>query len=167
MAKLPMIGLAIGVVVVVAIGAVILISGLFLKKGFQSDGQEAGQAQAQQEQRATAKILESRTGSTVGEHTELELLLEVAPPEGEPFQVRLARAVYRLNVDRYRPGATLQVSYGSRSPDSFRLLSEPEGSSPGSGSATDRLEELKNLRDKGLVTQEEFEQKKQEILEDL
>jgi len=168
MEKLPMIGLTIGVVVVVAIVALFVLSGVFIKKSFQPGDQNSGQSQSAKQQKATATILEAReTGTTVGEHTTLDLLLEIEPDQGEPFQVRLTRAVYRLNADRYQPGASLQVGYASRSPDSVRLLSGPEGSPSGSGSPTDRLEELKALRDKGLITSEEFEKKKQEILDNL
>ena len=49
------------------------------------------------------------------------------------------------------------------------MMEEPPlaGESPARGSAEERLTELRNLYDRRLITDEEYEQKRQEILRDL
>jgi hypothetical protein len=117
---------------------------------------------------ARATILKSKeTGLTVEEHTELELLLKVHPEQEPPFQVRLTTAVYRLNAQKYRPGATLKVKYYPGEPSRLELLTTPEGSSSKAADPAERLKQLKKLRDQGLITEEDYHRKKQQILDNL
>jgi hypothetical protein len=116
--KLPLIGLIIGfVVLLIAVAVFIGVSIFVYKKAVKPAAQKSGLVTAGNDLLATgeeaqAVILEVReTGLTVKEHSEIELLLEVRPEHGQTFRVRMTRAVYRLNVPLFQPGAKLKVKY--------------------------------------------------------
>lgn len=67
---------------------------------------------------AEATILEVKeTGMTVNEiYPVIKLVLEVRPPEGQPFQVETKELINRFDIPTYQPGAVLPVLYDPRNP---------------------------------------------------
>lgn len=74
--------------------------------------------------------------------------------------IALGMAIYQFAM------AAGKVSMGSWSIEEEGTGAE-EGNGPGGKSAQDRLTELQNLYDRRLISQEEYEKKRQEILEEL
>jgi hypothetical protein len=166
--KLPLIGLVgvlIGVIVVIG------VSVLLYKTVFRPVTRTNGHALIAGGQEAEALILEARqTGLTVREHTEVELLLKVRPLHQQPFEVRMRSAVYRLDASLYQPGAMLRVKFDPAHPSRVQITSAPVPGPVGPGDSSDssgRLEQLERLKDKGLVTEEEYLRKRQEIIKEL
>ncbi|MBM3150654.1 MAG: SHOCT domain-containing protein [Chloroflexi bacterium] len=115
---------------------------------------------------AQAKVLEVwDTRVTVNDNPQIGLLLEISPPGESPLQVKVKMVVSRLNAALVQPGIIADVRYDPRNPKRMRVLNlHIDGSDPGAAS---RLEELKSLRDDGLISAEEYKQKREEILRDL
>jgi hypothetical protein len=61
---------------------------------------------------AEATILEVRsTGKTINEvYPEIELLLEVRPPDGEPYRTRTRCLIDQVSIPAYQPGAVISVT---------------------------------------------------------
>jgi len=113
---------------------------------------------------AQAKVLKVwDTGVTVNENPQVGLLLEVLPKTGESFQAETRTIVSRLNVAQVEPGITAEVRYDPLKPGRLQLqtLHIKTGSQT---KAAARMEELQELREKGLITEEEYRQKREEIL---
>jgi len=116
---------------------------------------------------AQAKVLKVwDTGVTVNENPQVGLLLEVLPKTGESFQAETRTIVSRLNVAQVEPGITAEVRYDPLKPGRLQLqtLHIKTGSQT---KAAARMEELQELREKGLITEEEYRQKREEILKAL
>lgn len=77
-------------------------------------------------------------------------------------QARLAR--HQLHVDTMRAGAA-QVNVQTTIPAAAPAMPAP--ASPAADDVVARLEKLKAMADKGLITQADFEKRKQEILAQL
>lgn len=173
--KLPLIGLIIGLVgVLIALIVVIGVSVLLYKRVFQPVTRTNGHDLIVGGREAEALILEARqTGLTVREQTEVELLLKIHPLDRQPFEIRTRSAVYRLDASLYQPGATLKVKYDPADPSRVQITSTPVPGPIGSRDSSDssdssgRLEKLDRLKNKGLVTEEEYLRKRQEIIKDL
>ena len=90
--------------------------------------------------------------------------LFVVIPSFGPFGILWTLIAIGITVYQFAMAAG-KVSMGSWSIED----EEKDGSGEGSGekSAQDRLMELQNLYDRRLITQEEYEQKRQEILKEL
>jgi hypothetical protein len=133
---------------------------------------------------ATAKVLKVwDTGVSINDNPQVGLLLEVKPLNAMPFQVEAKTVVSRLNVALVQPGTTAEVRYDPNKPQRIRVLtvhvqgaSAPVAStgvpSTGkadltNGGAVARLEELEQLRTKGLISEAEYQQKRAEILKAL
>lgn len=125
------------------------------------------------------------TGSTLGEDPRVEIRLRVEPQNGgAPFEVERKVLVSRVNVPR--AGERVEVAYDPADPDDFTfriadltddaIAAESAQSAAGLASAPaaagladplDRLRKLGELRDSGVITTDEFEAKKRELLEDV
>lgn len=103
------------------------------------------------------------TGTTINDDPEVGFLLEFTGVDGTPLQVEAKTVVSRLQVARVQPGITAQVRYDPQKPRRLQILALhlPE---PRATSAAARMEELNELRDKGLINDEEYRQKREEIL---
>ncbi len=116
---------------------------------------------------ATATVLQVwDTGTTVNENPQLGLRLEVQPLGDAPFQAESKSVVSRLLVGGIRPGAVVQVKYDPRDRRKVAVVPGAEVQPTPQGAAA-RLQELDALRERGLVTQEEYERKRREILDAL
>ena len=116
---------------------------------------------------AQARVLKVwDTGVSINTNLQVGLLLEVSPPGGTPFQAEGKTLVSRLNVALVQPGATAEVKYDPEKPQRLQVLSLNLQPAASTNTAT-RLEELDALRDKDLITEEEYRQKREEILKSL
>ncbi len=113
---------------------------------------------------AQAKVLKVwDTGTTLNENPQIGLLLEVTPSMGAVFQAEAKTIVSRLQVALVQPGVAAEVKYDPQNPKRIRVLSIDVDSAAPSG-AVARMEELNSLRDKGLITDQEYQEKREEIL---
>jgi hypothetical protein len=116
---------------------------------------------------AQAKVLKVwDTGVSINDNPQVGLLLEISPAGGNPIQVEAKTVVSRLNAALVQPGITVDVRYDPQKPRRLRVLTF-NFDSPVPGDNAARLEELERLRDKGLITAEEYRQKREEILKNL
>jgi hypothetical protein len=116
---------------------------------------------------AQARVLKVwDTGVTVNENPQVGLLLEVSPETGEPFQAETKTIVSRLNVAQVEPGIKAEVKYDPQKPQRLQLQTL-HIKSPTTTKAAARMEELNELREKGLITEEEYRRKREEILKTL
>jgi hypothetical protein len=115
---------------------------------------------------AQAKILDVwDTRVTVNDNPQIGLLLEISPPGGSPLQVKLKMVVSRLNAALVQPGIMADVRYDPQKPKRMRVLNlHIDRSDYGAAS---RFEELKALHEDGLISAEEYKQKREDILRDL
>ena len=119
-------------------------------------------------QDAEAVILEVHdTGFATKRYTELELLLEVRPENDNAFRVRTRKMISQSHMSLFQPGARLKVKYDPAHPEQIALVSSPVPASAEQKNSGQRLEELNTLRGKGLISEEEYKKKRQEILNNL
>jgi hypothetical protein len=103
------------------------------------------------------------TGWTINDDPRVGLLLQVRPPGGTPYQVETKSVVSRLVVARLQPGAVVQVRYDPHDARKVSLALDAR-IKEGARSAAERLAVLEDLRARDLVTPEEYEAKRKEIL---
>ncbi|MGB8251601.1 MAG: SHOCT domain-containing protein [Anaerolineaceae bacterium] len=116
---------------------------------------------------AEAEVLEVRdTGVTINDNPQVGLLLEVRPSMAATFQTELKTVVSRLQVGQIIPGIKAEVLYDPSDPKRM-VLKTIDLSSVLVGNSEARLEELNRLRDKGLITAEEYQRKREEIIKAL
>ena len=119
---------------------------------------------------AKAVILEAKdTGTTVNRNPKVELLLEVHPQEGSPYKVKTSPIVSRLQASLLQPGTSVEIMHdpSDRTKVALRSVTTgPETANVGSSPAV-RMDQLEELRAKGMITEEEYRQKRKEILRDL
>ncbi len=106
------------------------------------------------------------TGVSINDNPQVGLRLEVSPAGANPFQTETKTVVSRLNVSLVQPGVTAEVRYDPQKPTRLKVLTLNVESPAATGAAA-RMEELNNLRDKRLITEEEYRQKREEILKAL
>jgi len=113
---------------------------------------------------AQAKVIKVwDTGVSINDNPQVGLLLEVSPPGGNSFQTEAKTVVSRLNAALVQPGITAEVKYDPEKPRRLQILTlNIQDDAP--SNATARMEELNELYDKGLITKEEYQQKREEIL---
>jgi hypothetical protein len=173
--QFPLIGPIIGLVgiiiaVVIFIGVSVFIYKMFFKSLVQTSGlATAGNNLQNSGKEADAIILEMReSGLTVKEYSEVELLLEVHPKDRQPFHVKITTAIYRLHTHLFQPGAKLKVKYDPNDLSNVDIASTPvPPPAIGEKQAGDRLKQLDKLKNEGLVTEEEYKLKREEILREL
>jgi len=106
------------------------------------------------------------TGVSINDNPQVGLLLHVAPSMSAAFDVEAKTLVSRLNAALVQPGITAEVKYDPQNPKRLQIVTlNVEGT--GSGGAEARLEELKTLLDRRLITEEEYQKKREEILKAL
>lgn len=103
------------------------------------------------------------TGVSINDNPQIGLLLRVMPLMTAAFDAEVKTVVSRLKASWVQPGITAEVRYDPRNPKRLQLL-DLNIESPASGSAEQRLEELKRLLDKRLITEDEYKRKREEIL---
>jgi hypothetical protein len=109
------------------------------------------------------------TGTTINDDPLVGFLLEVRPLGLPAYQVETKTLVSRLSIANVRQGMRATVKYDPQ--NLKRVAVEKFHSEPASpesvASTSDRLEELEQLRNRRLITDEEYSQKRSEILESL
>ncbi len=132
---------------------------------------------------APAVVLEARrTAVTFNRRNDrvLKLALEVRPRAGRPFRAEARRLVADYAAAQYQPGSVVEVKFDPSSPRrvvltgaASRLSAQPHAfdSPPGFTRAQQpaddqigRLRQLKEMLDAGLITADDYEAKKSEIL---
>ncbi|MBN1439428.1 MAG: SHOCT domain-containing protein [Anaerolineales bacterium] len=116
---------------------------------------------------ADARVLKVwDTGTTINDNPQIGMLLEVKSPSGEVFQAEAKTLVSRLNAALVRPGITAQVVYDPEKPKRIQLK-EVHVQNPAEENSVARMEELETLRTKRLITEEEYQEKRKQILANL
>lgn len=80
-----------------------------------------------------------------------------------PFQIEVKTVVSRLLVAQIQPGTAAKVEYNPNNPQRIRVLSMDAAGAD----AVSRLELLEQMHSKQLITSEEYQQKRSEILKEL
>ncbi len=106
------------------------------------------------------------TGMSINDNPQVGLLLEVDSPEGRQLRIETKKIVSRLNAALVQPGVVAQIRYDPKNLKRVQVISI-ETTRPEGNSATARLEELERMRDKGLISHDEYEKKREEILKAL
>lgn len=118
---------------------------------------------------ARAEVIEvADTGTTLNENPQIKLLLKIRKSDGSTYQAEVKTLVSRLNAANVRPGCQADVKYDPNNPKRIQLLKlELAGSEPSVDKLAERLENLAALRDKHLITDEEYNTRREEILKEL
>jgi hypothetical protein len=106
------------------------------------------------------------TGVTLNENPQVGLLLHVTPSMSAAFDAEAKTIVSRLNAALVQPGITTEVKYDPQNPKRLQIVTL-NVEEIGSGGAEERLEELNSLRDRRLITEDEYQKKREEILKAL
>lgn len=124
-----------------------------------------------------AKVLEVRdTGVTVNDNPQVGMKLELRTQEGIRLEVEAKTIVSRLSVANVQPGIMANIIYDPLKPqrlvvESFEAREQAgpsdEGSEDRSASATERMLELNDLRARNLISEEEYQAKRSEILNNI
>jgi hypothetical protein len=104
------------------------------------------------------------TGVSINDDPQVGLLLELTSPGGAPIQVEARHVVSRLSVAHVQPGVMALIYYDPANLKHIEVKSFEVPAENASRSAEARLKELDGLREKGLITQMEYERKREEIL---
>lgn len=143
--------------------------GLLRRLGFGTD--EATRAQVTGlSGRATITSL-SEGGPYVNDRPTITMELEVELPGRERYGAQARQHVGRLVIGRLQPGATIPVRVDPKDlaaviVDESVMLDQPDAPVE-HDDPLERLRRLAELRDAGLLTEEEFSAKKAEMLQDL
>lgn len=116
---------------------------------------------------APARIVHVRdTGVSINDNPQVGLTLEVMPDGGASFQADAKTVVSRLQAALVQPGIAARVKYDALNPRNLQIVSlEMSEAAPSSAEA--RMRELNNLREKNLITAEEYEKKRDEIIKSI
>ncbi len=77
----------------------------------------------------TAKVMEvNDTGVTVNNSPQIKLLLEVYPPNGQPYLVETKQLISRLQTSMYQPGGMIPVLIDPNDKDMISIDYEGKGS---------------------------------------
>jgi len=152
---------------VLAIPIVLIVSGLamlpFMKIIFPPRIKDGIKARA-----TVVKVWD--TGTTINDNPQVGMLLEVKPLAGGSFQAEAKTVVSRLKVALVQPGVTAEVLYDPNKPQRLQVLTihveGTAGESTGPDAAS-RMEQLNELHVKQLISEEEYKQKREEILRNL
>jgi hypothetical protein len=116
---------------------------------------------------APARVLKVwDTGVSINDNPQVGLLMEVTPSLASPFQVEAKTVVSRLNAALVQPGITAEVRYDEQKPKRLEIVSLNIDTQI-TMDASDRMEELLDLRSRNLISEEEYQQKRKEILKNL
>lgn len=111
------------------------------------------------------------SGTTVNTQLRAEIAIEVEPALGDPFRVCQKMMISRVAIPRV--GDRVEVAFDERRPNDFvfRAIGTSEiSAAPGSptSASADRIDQLRalaELRDSGVLTDDEFRAEKQRLLE--
>ena len=103
------------------------------------------------------------TGVSINDNPQVGLRLQVSPAGANPFQTETKTIVSRLNVALVQPGITAEVKYDPLDPKRIKVLTV-NIQDVASNDAASRLEQLEELRNKDLISGDEYRQKREEIL---
>ena len=118
--------------------------------------------------RAPARVVDVKdTGATINENPRVKIVFRVEPDEAEPFELERKLTVPRVGIPSR--GEKVEVAYDPSDPESFTfrkddLAGEAPPRAP-EGDPLDKLAKLGELRDSGVLTQQEFEEQKRRVLE--
>lgn len=122
-------------------------------------------------QPAQATVMSVReTGLSLGEtEFQIALKLQVAAPGLAPFIAEAKTFVSRINPGAYQPGMTVAIRYDPKNPQKIAVegpIAMPAVTVRPMAAieAGSRLSMLENLRKSGLINEQEFQLKRQEIL---
>jgi hypothetical protein len=116
---------------------------------------------------AQAKVIKVwDTGVSINDNPQVGLLLEISPMGSNPFQAEAKTVVSRLNAALVQPGVAAEVKYDPKKPKRIQILTLHIQGAASTDTAA-RLEELTGLRDKSLITEEEYRQKREDILKSI
>jgi membrane protease subunit (stomatin/prohibitin family) len=131
----------------------------------------------------TAKLLAvADTGATLNQHPVCELQLEVTVPGHAPYTTAVRQPVPRMQAPMLQPGATMAVKVDPEDPTAVVMdwnaqagyaasMAQSAAASAAAAQApqdpASRLERLAALKEKGLLTDAEFEAQKAKILGEL
>jgi hypothetical protein len=90
----------------------------------------------------------------------------VTPPTGGAFQIESKTLVPRMDSYFVRPGIAAVVRYDPEHPQRNQVL-ELKLAKPGAASPASRMEELEQLREKRLISEAEYQDKRRQILDSL
>jgi hypothetical protein len=121
------------------------------------------------------------TGATINDHPVCEVQLEVTVPGQGPYTTTIRQSIPRMQAPMLQPGTTLAVKVDPADRDTVVLDWQSQGEQAmalsgqalqGTGATAGqdpvaRLERLQALKDKGLLSDAEFEAQKQRILGDI
>ena len=106
------------------------------------------------------------TGVSINDNPQVGLLLHVTPSMAAAFDVEAKTVVSRLNAALVQPGITAEIKYDPHDPKRLQIITL-NVEEIGSGSAESRLEELKTLLDRRLITEDEYNKKREQIIKAL
>ena len=106
------------------------------------------------------------TGVSINDNPQVGLLLHVTPSTSAAFDVEAKTVVSRLSAARVQPGITAEIKYDPQDPRHVQIVTL-NVEEIGSGGAADRLEELRSLWDRQLITEDEYNKKREEIIKAL
>jgi hypothetical protein len=116
---------------------------------------------------APAKILKVwDTGTTINDNPQIGMLLEITPSMNPPFQAEAKTIVSRLNSALVQPGITATVIYDPQKPKRIQVK-EVQVKHPAGSNAVARMEELEQLRERRLISDLEYQEKRKQILNNL
>ena len=125
---------------------------------------------------ASAKVLKIwDSGMKVGYGSEsnmvgVGLLLEVYPEGGQPYQVKARDQLHMMDLSRIAPGMMVEVRIHPNNPNKVvvaqwnTVVAQIHPDFMLDTSPNQRLQQLKQMQDAGLITPQEYETKKKEIL---
>ena len=106
------------------------------------------------------------TGVSINDNPQVGLLLHVTPTMSAAFDAEAKTIVSRLNAALVQPGITAEIKYDPQNPKRLQIITL-NIEDIGSGGAEARLEELKTLLDRQLITEDEYKRKREEIIKAL
>jgi hypothetical protein len=111
------------------------------------------------------------TGVSINGNPQVGILLEVHPNMAAAFQAETKKLMSRINPYAIQQGMTVQVIYDPKNLKRVEVTSIPNtyetSATPGMSQTELRLKELNNLREKGLISKDEYDKKREEILKNL
>jgi hypothetical protein len=116
---------------------------------------------------AEAKVLKVwDTGTTINDNPQIGMLLEIKPQAGPAFQAEAKTLISRLNAALVQPGISATVVYD---PENLKRVQirEVQVGNPASADSVARMEELEQLRSRSLITEQEYQEKRRQILSNL
>jgi hypothetical protein len=116
---------------------------------------------------APAKVLQVwDTGTSINDNPQIGMLLEITPSLGASFQAEAKTIVSRLNAALVQPGISAEVKYDPEKPKRIQIT-EVHVQNPAPQDSVTRMEELEQLRTRHLISEEEYQEKRKQILNNL